>query len=43
MPDSGGWSASLGGVIVSLVPVALWVMEKARQALRESLAAGADT
>ena len=26
MPDSGGWSASLGGVIVSLVPVALWVI-----------------
>lgn len=40
MPDAGGWSASPGDVIVSLVPVALSVMKKARQALRESLAAG---
>lgn len=26
MPDGGGWSASPGGVIVSVVPVALWVI-----------------
>jgi hypothetical protein len=26
MPDAGGWSACPGGVIVSVVPVALWVI-----------------
>ena len=26
MPDGGGWSASPGGVILSVVPVALWVI-----------------